>query len=142
MTATDTPRATHGFTQGQNIKIDAPDAPEINGQECVIIAFDAWGAYTLVNRTPRPYDKPGHVPRYRALWEEMIPVDNAAVDNSPPQVPQQKPVVVPSVRVIKNKPFDAPALSGNACGKCGGLMVRTGKCETCQFCGDSPGGCS
>ncbi len=30
---------------------------------------------------------------------------------------------------------------GNLCGKCGGLMVRTGTCETCQSCGESSGGC-
>jgi hypothetical protein len=31
--------------------------------------------------------------------------------------------------------------TGNPCGKCGGLMVRTGTCETCQSCGESSGGC-
>lgn len=30
--------------------------------------------------------------------------------------------------------------SANVCGKCGGILVRTGTCETCQMCGDS-GGC-
>lgn len=33
------------------------------------------------------------------------------------------------------------APSGNACPRCGGLMVRTGSCETCQACGESSGGC-
>jgi hypothetical protein len=35
----------------------------------------------------------------------------------------------------------APSLSGNACPRCGGVMVRTGSCETCQSCGESSGGC-
>lgn len=30
--------------------------------------------------------------------------------------------------------------SGNLC-RCGGLMVRTGTCETCAWCGTSSGGC-
>lgn len=34
----------------------------------------------------------------------------------------------------------APQASGNMC-KCGGMMVRTGTCETCQSCGESSGGC-
>lgn len=35
----------------------------------------------------------------------------------------------------------APASTGEVC-KCGGLMVRTGTCLTCQSCGESSGGCS
>ncbi len=31
--------------------------------------------------------------------------------------------------------------TGNLCPRCGGLMVRTGTCLTCQSCGDSSGGC-
>ena len=34
-----------------------------------------------------------------------------------------------------------PTSSGNYC-ICGGLMVRTGTCETCQSCGSTSGGCS
>lgn len=33
-----------------------------------------------------------------------------------------------------------PRASGNACGVCGGMMVRTGTCETCTSCGTT-GGC-
>lgn len=33
-----------------------------------------------------------------------------------------------------------PLPSGNLC-RCGGMMVRTGSCETCQTCGTSSGGC-
>lgn len=29
---------------------------------------------------------------------------------------------------------------GNVC-RCGGLLVRTGTCETCSSCGESSGGC-
>lgn len=32
--------------------------------------------------------------------------------------------------------------SGNFCIECGGLLVRTGTCETCQDCGTPTGGCS
>lgn len=33
-----------------------------------------------------------------------------------------------------------PQHSGNSCMDCGGMMVRTGTCETCTECG-STGGC-
>ncbi|MFA4941388.1 MAG: vitamin B12-dependent ribonucleotide reductase, partial [Patescibacteria group bacterium] len=32
--------------------------------------------------------------------------------------------------------------SGTVCKKCGGMMVRTGTCQTCLECGESSGGCS
>ncbi len=32
--------------------------------------------------------------------------------------------------------------SGNYCGECGGIMVRTGTCEACPGCGKSNGSCS
>lgn len=31
--------------------------------------------------------------------------------------------------------------TGDPCKRCGGLMVRTGTCLTCQACGESSGGC-
>jgi hypothetical protein len=34
-----------------------------------------------------------------------------------------------------------PESTGEVCKKCGGLMVRTGTCYTCQSCGESSGGC-
>ena len=33
-----------------------------------------------------------------------------------------------------------PSPTGNYC-DCGGPMVQTGSCETCQWCGASSGGC-
>lgn len=35
----------------------------------------------------------------------------------------------------------SPVASGNLCRLCGGFLVRTGTCETCQSCGNSTGGC-
>lgn len=46
---------------------------------------------------------------------------------------------------IPTKPPAPPAAvssSGQFCPKCGGVMVRTGTCLTCQSCGDTSGGCS
>lgn len=43
------------------------------------------------------------------------------------------PVAVPVAAV--------PTPTGELC-KCGGLLVRTGTCMTCQSCGGSSGGCS
>jgi len=38
-------------------------------------------------------------------------------------------------------PARVKTATGDLCTKCGGLMVRTGTCLTCQGCGDSSGGC-
>lgn len=49
--------------------------------------------------------------------------------------------LVPGLCVChKFKVAAPPAHTGNACIDCGGLMVRTGSCETCSQCG-STGGC-
>lgn len=32
--------------------------------------------------------------------------------------------------------------TGDVCSVCGGLLVRTGTCLTCQVCGSTTGGCS
>jgi hypothetical protein len=32
--------------------------------------------------------------------------------------------------------------TGDVCQTCGGMLVQTGKCRTCQSCGTSDGGCS
>lgn len=39
------------------------------------------------------------------------------------------------------KKMNAPQ-SGNACTKCGGMLVRDGKCELCVSCGETVGSCS
>ncbi len=44
---------------------------------------------------------------------------------------------VPNLRARHTR---QPLPSGNLC-RCGGMMVRTGSCETCQCCGNSSGGC-
>lgn len=46
-------------------------------------------------------------------------------------------VAVPDVAL---GPRPRPNHSGNSCRDCGGMMVRTGTCETCTECG-STGGC-
>lgn len=35
----------------------------------------------------------------------------------------------------------AMRISETVCKKCGGMMVRTGSCQTCLYCGESSGGC-
>jgi len=40
------------------------------------------------------------------------------------------------------QPIDVTPWSGNCCPLCGGQMIRTGTCETCQQCGESVGGCT
>ena len=44
---------------------------------------------------------------------------------------------VPNLRARK-----APSVNGETtCRRCGGMLVRTGTCLTCQGCGDSSGSC-
>lgn len=48
---------------------------------------------------------------------------------------------------IKTVSYSSPlkngqVFSGTVCKKCGGMMVRTGTCQTCLECGESSGGCS
>lgn len=39
-------------------------------------------------------------------------------------------------------PAPVPRPTGDVCTTCGGMLVQTGKCRTCQSCGSSDGGCS
>lgn len=51
------------------------------------------------------------------------------------------PALGARMRVPAGVPVPGPELTGDGCKRCGGLMVRTGTCMTCQGCGDSSGGC-
>lgn len=46
---------------------------------------------------------------------------------------------VPNTGARRPKPV--PEVSSDLCPRCGGFMVRTGTCLTCQSCGESSGGC-
>ena len=46
----------------------------------------------------------------------------------------------PRVPVHRTRPVPT-SQSENLCRQCGGFLVRTGTCETCQSCGSSTGGC-
>lgn len=48
--------------------------------------------------------------------------------------------VTPGVPNLAARSSRQPLPSGNLC-RCGGMMVRTGSCETCNMCGTSSGGC-
>lgn len=52
---------------------------------------------------------------------------------------KKEKVVVSSV---KEGNGDKSVATSNVCRKCGGMMIRTGTCETCIQCGESSGGCS
>ena len=40
------------------------------------------------------------------------------------------------------RPSEAVPWTGDCCYLCGGMLVQTGKCATCQQCGESSGDCS
>jgi len=49
---------------------------------------------------------------------------------------------IEEANLIKDNLESKSVISANVCRKCGGIMVRTGTCETCLQCGASSGGCS
>lgn len=49
-------------------------------------------------------------------------------------------VTAPGLPNLVARAARQPLPSGNLC-KCGGMLVRTGSCETCQSCATSSGGC-
>lgn len=46
---------------------------------------------------------------------------------------------VPNLAARAGAKRSVPTL--DPCPKCGGLLVRTGACQTCSACGESTGGC-
>lgn len=62
------------------------------------------------------------------LREWYVRADGVPVN---PVRPAAAPPAAPKVKTA----------TGDLCATCGGLMVRTGTCLTCQGCGNSSGGC-
>jgi hypothetical protein len=60
-----------------------------------------------------------------------------AVTPEPAILGKPEPVVV-SKPVLPEEEY-RPVATGTACTRCGGLMVRTGSCETCVECGENTG---
>lgn len=60
-----------------------------------------------------------------------------------PTVPVETPRNM-DLRKTPPVPFVTPTgdPTGDPCVQCGALMVQTGKCKTCQFCGTGEGSCS
>lgn len=75
--------------------------------------------------------------RFGAVFPRLATEDDAAALRAWYTFTPGVPVgVTPPAR-----PARQTTATGDLCGKCGGLMVRTGTCMTCQGCGDSSGGC-
>ncbi len=102
---------------GDRVRINVPDEPAVHGLLATVEHLTDWGAHLVVHRSPRDYDRPGHQPRFRALWVEM------------------------SV-VAVNGQAKAMGYTGSICSRCQGVrMVRVGTCERCDDCGETGGGC-
>jgi len=54
----------------------------------------------------------------------------------------EKEKVLSDEGIINSEPKIKTVSAGTVCKKCGGMMVRTGTCQTCLSCGESSGGCS
>lgn len=107
--------ATHAnLVAGSLVTIAAPDDHHVHGCEATVEKLEDWGARVAVHRAARPTDAPGHKPRWRALWSEMVP----------------------KAQVVDER------IDDEACHCCGSnRFIQTGKCKTCADCGE-PGGCS
>lgn len=102
------------FEPGEKVTI-ASDNPRVNGTVGEVVEYVC---YYLVKT---PYTPGGTI---RCLPSELAGVMELS---SPPPAPAKR-----------------TEATGELCRKdgCGGMMVRTGTCLTCQSCGDSSGGCS
>ena len=66
-------------------------------------------------------------------------VRTAGVPNLDARPAMRKPTEAAAPGAVHAAPVLTP--TGDLCKRCGGFMVRTGSCMTCQACGDSSGGC-
>lgn len=73
-----------------------------------------------------------------AGMEELAHVAKEELTTESPTVEYEQKIAVPSRRPPSGV---MPLRSGDMCDKCGGLMQRTGTCQTCAKCGLSSGGC-
>lgn len=116
----------------------------LDGAEVVIAKLEEWGAHVAGPHLP--------FGQFRAAWEEMERPggaslltevqEQAIVNNSqggalPAKVTKHQP----SAEVKRGVYAPKAITTGEVCHVCGGLMVRTGSCLTCQSCGSSSGGC-
>jgi hypothetical protein len=97
---------------GDRVKLNVPDEPSVHGLLATVEQVTDWGVHLLIHRPPREYDKPNHVPRFRALFSEVVLVGS------------------PSARAL--------GYSGDPCPKCGAMkLLRAGACLVCSECGES-----
>lgn len=73
---------------------------------------------------------------FRALWHELLR-DIAAAECVIPPLDPDKPLAERSGVAYRGE-----VATGDLCHVCGGLMVQTGTCKTCNSCGNNSGGCS
>jgi hypothetical protein len=104
----------------------ATDHERSNGKLGRVVSLHPWGAVLETNFATHSY---------RAAWHEMEPIPptdlvNPHSNGNGYHTPNG---VLPPVV----KPSGNP--SGKFCDDCGGLVVRTGMCETCQDCGRNEG---
>lgn len=114
------------LSRGDIVLLNAPDAPKFDGLLATVVQVTDWGAVVTVNAWVPGLTR--QAASYRANFAEMTFVGRL------PQAVIDAPVAM--------KPAQRAEATGNACAKCGGLLVRTGTCLTCQSCADSSGGCS
>lgn len=95
---------------------------------------------------PLTHDQAADLIRRGMRFGDVAPLlgDDAARDQLREWYVRADGVPVNPVRPAPPQVQTAPPVrtaTGDLCPRCGGLMVRTGTCSTCQSCGDSSGGC-
>lgn len=77
---------------------------------------------------------------YGSVYEEIAESQRSALADWFCHTPGVPNLAARAARAAVPAPA-SPVPTGDACTRCGGLMVRTGMCMTCQSCGESSGGC-
>jgi hypothetical protein len=85
--------------------------------------------------TLRHYFVHGCLPQDSTL--ELSPVQSQQL----PKITNGTVVRMNGTKPYPHSPPEVKVATGDICSGCGGLMVRTGTCLTCQGCGASSGGC-
>jgi len=106
---------------GNKVPLRSPGEP-YDGLTVVVTQVESWGIHFLVPGHHHPKAVPGYEMRGRALWSEVVPVEDDRVR---------------AAKVARERGY-----TGDVCATCGGCrMVRSGSCQRCEDCA-STSGCS
>jgi hypothetical protein len=124
---------------GDAVRINTPENPRIHNTRAVVHGMTSVGWFEGGEMTKHAVyllDAPAAATgQFRALRHELIP-EYPDADCVIPADEPDKPLAERSGVAYK-----AHVATGDLCPTCGGLLVQTGTCKTCNSCGNNTGGC-